>query len=176
MRQGNGVWANVTNFKDGETTRIKGSMNQIHGKKSVADIIDISERCYVFTVLWSIFYNELKPLKFARGKGRPSDNVQVVDGRTYFGTPPMRDYVHPGTKRLGHTRPHTIRIAVHQILAEIIPGPRRFRRDVCPTSDDFKVDSTREIFIRQIARHKCPVRIAITASSKNAPASSGPTK
>jgi len=106
MRQGNGVWANVTNFKDGETTRIKGSMNLMHGKKSVADIIDISERCYVFTVLWSIFYNEPKPLKFARGKGRPSDNVQVVDGRTYFGAPPMRDYVHPGTKRLGPTR-HT---------------------------------------------------------------------
>jgi hypothetical protein len=176
MRQGNGVWANVTNFKDGDTTKIKGSMNNIHGKKSIADIINISERCYIFTVFWSIFYNELKPLKFARGKGRLSDNVQVVDGRTYFRAPPMRDYVHPGTIRLGDTRPHTIRITLHQILAEIIPGPRRFRSVVCPTSDDFKVDSTRETFIGQIARHKCAVHIGVTASSKNAPASSGATK
>jgi len=151
MRQRNGVWANLTNFKNGDATRIEGSMNQIHGKKSVTDIIDVSERCCVFTVLRSIFYNELKPLKFAREKWRPSDNVQVVDGRTYFRAPSMRDYVHPGTKRLGHTRPHTIRIALHQFLAEIVPGSSRFRRNVCPTPDDFKVDGTCKIFVRQIA-------------------------
>ena len=72
-----GVWTNVTNFEDGDFTKIKVSMNYIHCQKSVADIISIPEACYVFTVFCSIFYNEPKPLKFTREK-RQSDHVQVV--------------------------------------------------------------------------------------------------
>ena len=137
----------MTNFKNGKATKIKGTMNHIRAKKSIADIIDISKCCHIFIILWSIFDNEPKPLKFARGKERPSDNVQVVDGRTYFRAPPMRDYVHPRTNQRGHTCPHTIWITLHQILAEIFPALCRFRRIMCPASDDFKVNSTGEIFI-----------------------------
>ena len=78
----------------------------------------------------------------------------------------MRDYVHPGTSVLGETGPHTMRIALHQFSAEFVLSTRRFRRSVGSSSDDFDVNCTGEIFVRQMARRKCAVRIAITASSK----------
>ena len=48
----------MTNFEDGDLTKIENSMNHLIGDKSVVNIVDISESCYIFTVFWSIFYNE----------------------------------------------------------------------------------------------------------------------
>jgi hypothetical protein len=62
--------ANMTNFEDDNSARIKCSMNLIHGKNSIADVIDVSECSYILTVIWSIVYNKLKPLKITRETGR----------------------------------------------------------------------------------------------------------
>ena len=62
-------WANMTNFEDDDSARIEGSMNLMRGKNSIANVVDLSERCYILIVLWSVGYNELKPLKVARKKG-----------------------------------------------------------------------------------------------------------
>jgi hypothetical protein len=43
-------------------------MNLMRGKNSIANVVDLSERCYILIVLWSVGYNELKPLKVARKK------------------------------------------------------------------------------------------------------------
>jgi hypothetical protein len=39
--------ANLTNFEDGDPTKIENSMNQLIGNKSV----DISERCYILSTM-----------------------------------------------------------------------------------------------------------------------------
>ena len=51
----------MTNFEDGDLTRIEGSMNYLIGNKSVTNIVDIFER-YIFIVFWSILYDLPQPL------------------------------------------------------------------------------------------------------------------
>ena len=43
-------WANVTNFENGDLTKIENSMDHLMGNKSVVNIDDISERCYIFII------------------------------------------------------------------------------------------------------------------------------
>jgi hypothetical protein len=59
----------MTNFEDDDSAKIEFVMNLMYGKNSIANVIDLSERCHILIVLWSVGYNELKPLKVAREKG-----------------------------------------------------------------------------------------------------------
>jgi hypothetical protein len=53
-------WTNMTNLEDGDLTRIEHAMYIIGFKD--ANIIDINQNLHFLFVLWTIHYDQLKPL------------------------------------------------------------------------------------------------------------------
>jgi hypothetical protein len=53
----------MTNLEDGYVARIKCGMYHIVCEHAVANIVNIIESCHILAVLWTILYDEPKPLK-----------------------------------------------------------------------------------------------------------------
>lgn len=42
---------------------IKFIMNLTNGKDAIVDVIDIIQLCHIFTIVWTVVYDEFKPLE-----------------------------------------------------------------------------------------------------------------
>jgi hypothetical protein len=61
-------WTDTTNLEDCHVTQIECSMYMSGRKYTIADIIDVIEICHILSIMWPIFYNEAKPLKYEGGQ------------------------------------------------------------------------------------------------------------
>jgi hypothetical protein len=53
----------MTNFEDDNSARVKCFVNLMHGKDSVANVVDPCKCSYILIIMWSVVYNALKPLR-----------------------------------------------------------------------------------------------------------------
>jgi hypothetical protein len=53
----------MTNLEDGYAAWIKFGMYLSDCEHAVANIVNVIESCHILAVLWTILYDELKPLK-----------------------------------------------------------------------------------------------------------------